>query len=134
MTYLTYGIIITLRGGSLQSQTVFKSMAMIKLFTQPLLDALDNIPVFLQSLASMERIHSFLAEDIDSTPPTALGHDASWSFKDSGMEHIQFSNLGHTYDGNEWIFSGLTGRIEQGSLALVLGWLALNAAALHHHD
>jgi ATP-binding cassette subfamily C (CFTR/MRP) protein 1 len=128
LVYLPYGLWVTLRGGSMTVVHVYTSVAVLKLFTQPLIDAIENVPPFLQALASVQRIAFFMSSEDKSD--NRLISDNELEFESQSDESdgeqksvsvMKVKDLEYSYDGVRSVFSGVTCEIEQGKLNLVMG-------------
>ncbi|KAN0106752.1 P-loop containing nucleoside triphosphate hydrolase protein [Hyaloscypha variabilis] len=129
LVFLPYGILVTLRGDAFSIQRLYTSITIIKLFTQPLIDTIENVPAFLQAMASMQRIAMFMARE-DRRDPRQISEPDEWVLHDPDdnipsekdrNQVVQFDQLQHSYDDSRSIFSEVSGQIAEGSLNLVLG-------------
>ena len=125
LTYLAYGVSITLDGKTLSTSVLFTSLALLKLFTQPLLDCIQYVPLMLQTVAALQRIEAFLKADEASAFSASLGGEVS-SKNTPGLLRrpnggLQLVQVEYRYNSDPPVLSGVTASIQRNSLTLILG-------------
>jgi ATP-binding cassette, subfamily C (CFTR/MRP), member 1 len=124
VTYLPYGLSLALNGKLLDSQSVFLSLSILRLFTQPLLTTVQYTNLLMQTSAALERIHEFLSSKngyFDSLDDSEYRYQPDSKDWESSEPNICLSNLEFEYDGEQPIFSGLDFEIERKSFTVLLG-------------
>jgi ABC-type bacteriocin/lantibiotic exporter with double-glycine peptidase domain len=117
LVFMSLGILLTLRGSSLTVEKAFTTLAILKLFTQPL-ETIRQVPRMVQVITSMKRIQEFLSEDetVDNRQVILCSENS-----DEKAAIIQLIGTGYSYDGASSVFTNVTGAINCGSFNLILG-------------
>ncbi|KAF2149258.1 P-loop containing nucleoside triphosphate hydrolase protein [Myriangium duriaei CBS 260.36] len=124
--YGAFAVATRLGGPTLDNARLFASLAMLKLFTTPLLSTIQYIPSLLQAIAALSRIQSYLksAEHHDrrrEMPPTA--HRTSslgWTGQETAIV-ASLKTVTAGYAGKPDALRNFSADLQRGNLHILIG-------------
>lgn len=119
--YSAYAIQVYLGGPPLSNANLFSSMAILKLFTTPLLEAIQFFPNVLQGLAALSRIQKYLliGDHQDRRREMQASGYPLQNDPDTKVAVVENAVVGYT--GSPSILKGMNATIYTGKLHIVTG-------------
>ncbi|KAF2150069.1 hypothetical protein K461DRAFT_296458 [Myriangium duriaei CBS 260.36] len=132
--YGAYAIHVRLGGTPLNNSNLFSSMAILKLFSTPLLDAVQNFPMFLQALAALSRIQRYLLmpEHHDQRREADLaGPFITSTLADHAeLKLVTVEKVRAGYSGDLEVLQGFNTELTRGKFHMVIGVVGCGKSTL----